>query len=139
MSRPSRILSFSPENCNLQSTGARRFWFQSAATIAMALIAVGTWLYSPNRDHIGAIAMNGDGSWFYNDEPGIEMQDSELLNHLKSFNLDVASFYSGESYLKVIQKWHLHPTLFVANADRDIKDFQWLEHSREFQSAFPKH
>lgn len=44
-------------------------------------------------------------------------------HHLKIFNLGIASVYSGDFYLRIIQKWHLHPKLWVINTDRDLKDF----------------
>jgi hypothetical protein len=139
------------------------FWIAFTIVILTGLVAIAWWLYSPRQDHIGAITMNGDDSWFYNYELGVEMQDPEILydgtgqsihnaqqadiiiigwsrllfgldwrvadrvaqqRHLKIFNLGIASVYSGEFYLKIIQKWHLHPKLFVINADRDVSDYR---------------
>jgi hypothetical protein len=140
------------------------------------------WLHSPNQDHIGAIPMNGDGSWFYNYELGSQMQDPEILydgighsienaqqadivfigwsrllfgldyrvadqfaqqHHLKLFNIGIAGAFSGEIYLKIIQKWHLHPKLWVINIDRDVKDYHngffYMDISGPFLQGITQH
>lgn len=147
---------------------ARRFWSGAACTAAVISLAFAWFLHSPNQDHIGAIPMNGDSSWYYNYEINYqtsgEMQDPEILydgighsienaqqadiifvgwsrvlfgldyrvadqfaqqRHLKVFNLGFAGISSGEFPLKVAQKWHLRPKLWVINADRDETDYRY--------------
>jgi hypothetical protein len=48
----------------------------------------------------------------------------EERHRLKMFNMGFAGISSGEFSLRVIQKWGLHPKIWVINADRDLRDHQ---------------
>ena len=47
----------------------------------------------------------------------------ERKHHLKTYNLGLAGVSSGDFYLRIIQRWGLHPKLWVINADRDLDDY----------------
>ena len=52
------------------------------------------------------------------------LEQFERHHHVKMFNLGLAGIHSGDFYLRIIQKWGLHPKLWVINTDRDLKDYR---------------
>jgi hypothetical protein len=49
--------------------------------MALFLSPVAWLLYSPGQDHIGAIPLDGDGTWYHNYGIGAQIQDTEVLYH----------------------------------------------------------
>jgi hypothetical protein len=57
------------------------YWVAFAATI-IVLFPLAFWaVYSPSQDHIGAIPLRGDGTWYYNYERNFEIQDNDIFFH----------------------------------------------------------
>jgi hypothetical protein len=60
---------------------ALNYWWAFTGTFA-ALLLLSFWgIYSPSQDHIGAIPLHGDGSWYYNYESQFEIQDNDVFFH----------------------------------------------------------
>src|SRR5262245_45540063 len=84
-----------------------RYW--SAFMVTVVLLYMLT-LYSPGQDHIAAIPLNGDGTWFLNYE-GEEIQDPEILSHGIGHSIDNARdadiIFLGSSRLIFGLDWRL--------------------------------
>jgi hypothetical protein len=135
---------------------ATRYWLTFAISTTLVILLLAWFIYSPGQDHIGSIALNGDGNWYQNYEPGFELQDHEIFfdgfghsienaeqadiiflgsstvlfgidwrtleeferkHHVRIFNMGFAGVNSGEFSLRLIQKWGLHPKLWIIDAD----------------------
>jgi hypothetical protein len=55
-----------------------KFWLAFLATLVLLCTAS---VYSPKQDHLGAISLDGDPSWYRNYEVGFEIQDNDILFH----------------------------------------------------------
>jgi hypothetical protein len=58
-----------------------RYWSAFATTIALLLLLAVWGVYSRGEDHIAAIPLNGDGTWYNNYEVEFEIQDNDILFH----------------------------------------------------------
>ena len=57
------------------------YWWGFAATLALLFLVTNWWVNSPGRDHIGSIPLRGDATWYFNYEPGYEIQDQDIFYH----------------------------------------------------------
>jgi hypothetical protein len=59
---------------------SKYWWAFASATVVLTLAAF--WaVHSPGQDHVGAIPLNGDGTWYFNYERGFEIQDNDIFYH----------------------------------------------------------
>jgi hypothetical protein len=62
-------------------------------------------------------------------------EEFERKHHLKMFNMGLAGVFSGEFSRRIIDKWGLHPKLWIINTDRDLKDHRFGFFYMSLQSA----
>jgi hypothetical protein len=57
------------------------FWLAIAITLLGFFCSGKCWSYSPGQDHITAISLDGNGTWYENYEPNSEIQDHDIFFH----------------------------------------------------------
>ncbi len=128
------------------------------------MLCLMTFLYTPNEDHIGAISLHNDTTWYMNFRRAnsMQFQDRDVLyhrigksikhakkadiiilghsmalfgldwqmlnafakkNHVRIYNMASASDASGEFSLRIIEKYHIHPSIWIINADDHENNF----------------
>jgi hypothetical protein len=60
---------------------ALNYWWAFASAMAALFLAACWAVHSPSQDHVGAISLRGDGTWYYNYENGFEIQDNDVFFH----------------------------------------------------------